>query len=93
MLEDNSKTSRDIAGLNREIERQKFQKMKWTLKIEQNEREFSQRNNDLEAEKRKIYKHYKELKGKMAAQRDEKEKQLGTIAMNSLKCMETLKEY
>jgi hypothetical protein len=67
--------------------------MKWTLKIEQNEREFSQRNNDLEAEKRKIYKHYKELKGKMAAQRDEKEKQLGTIAMNSLKCMETLKEY
>lgn len=33
------------------------------------------------------------LKARMNFQRDDKRKHLGTLAMNSLKCMETLREY
>lgn len=41
----------------------------------------------------KIYNHYKKLKQNMNKQRDEKERHIGMLAMNSLKCMETLREY
>ncbi len=44
-------------------------------------------------EKTKIMKHYHDLKQKMSRQREEKERQLGTLASNSLKCMETLRTY
>jgi hypothetical protein len=61
------------------------------MKTEQNDREYTQRNEMLRAEKMKIYRHYKLLKRTMTKQREEKEQHLGTLASNSLKCMETLR--
>lgn len=63
------------------------------MKTEQNDREFTQRNEMLKQEKMQIYKYYKQLKRTMTTQRDEKESHLGTLASNSLKCMETLRDY
>jgi hypothetical protein len=44
-------------------------------------------------EKKKIVHHYHELKRKMTNQRGDKEKQLGTLASNSLSCMDKLRGY
>jgi len=44
----------------------------------------------LKNEQAKILYHYRELKRKMTNQREDKEKQLGTLASNSLNCMDKL---
>ena len=93
MLEQNKILSTEIANTTRAIERFRNTKIYWQLKIESNDREFTQRNSELNTEKMKIYNHYKKLKQNMTKQRDEKERHIGMLAMNSLKCMQTLKEY
>jgi hypothetical protein len=92
-LEQNKVLSTEITNSTRAIERHRNTKIYWQLKIEQNDREFTQRNSELNTEKMKIYNHYKKLKQNMNKQRDEKERHIGMLAMNSLKCMETLRDY
>ena len=58
-LELNKNLSTEISSLNRQIDRNRHKKMYWQMKTEQNDREFTQRNDMLKLEKMKIYKHYK----------------------------------
>jgi hypothetical protein len=61
-LEQNKQLSTEISNTTRAIERFRNTKIYWQLKIEQNDREFTQRNSELNTEKMKIYNHYKKLK-------------------------------
>jgi len=65
----------------------------WQLKTQQHSREANDRNQALREEKGRIVRHFHELKRKMTLQREEKEKNLGTLSLNSLSCMDTLKDY
>lgn len=63
------------------------------LKSQQLKRENEDRNEALRLEKETIKKHYRDLKAKMKRMRDQKTDSLGTLATNSLQCVETLKGY
>ena len=86
-------TSEKIIHLSNEIQRSKDLTQFWALKTQQQQRECEERDSQLLKEKTQILKHVHDLKRKMASQRAEKEAQLGNLCTNSLKCMETLREY
>ena len=61
--------------------------------MQQNKRECEERNTKLRKERETIVRHYHELKRKMLQFRDDEEKRLGNLTMNSKNCMDRLKEY
>jgi hypothetical protein len=93
LLEKNRIDSDDINQAQNKINGFKEQNSYWTLKRVQNKRDCTLRNEQLAREKKKIVDHYHSLKKKMAYQREDKEKHLGTLSMNALSCMETLHDY
>ena len=76
-----------------DIGRVKKQTTKLALKAAQIKRENDDRNDALKRERDTIVKHYHDLKKKMAKLRAQKEEHLGTLATNSLTCMDTLRGY
>lgn len=93
LLEDNEKSSLMINNYQRSINRLKEQIAYWSLKMKQNERECQERNQKLRKEKEMIVKHYHDLKKKMIQFRDDEERRLGNLTLNSKMCMDRLTEY
>lgn len=93
LLEDNEKSSQMINQYQRSINRLKEQIAYWSLKMKQNERECQERNMKLRKEKEMIVKHYHDLKKKMIQFRDDEERRLGNLTLNSKMCMDKLTEY
>lgn len=93
LLQENQQSTDKISEVTNDINRLKEQNNYWQLKTLQNKHECVERNTKLANEKKKIVHHYHELKRKMTIQREDKEKQLGTLASNSLACMEKLHTY
>lgn len=82
-----------INTYQRNINRLKEQIAYWSLKMKQNERECQERNLKLRKEKEMIVKHYHDLKKKMIQFREDEERRLGNLTLNSKMCMDKLKEY
>jgi hypothetical protein len=93
LLKDNEKSSLKINTYQRSINRLKEQIAYWSLKMQQNTRECEERNSKLRKEKDMIVKHYHDLKRKMIQFREDEERRLGNLTMNSKMCMDKLKEY
>lgn len=93
LLKDNELSSDKINKYQRSINRLKEQIAYWTLKMQQNKRECEERNTKLKKEKETIVRHYHELKRKMIQFREDEERRLGNLTMNSKMCMDKLKEY
>lgn len=93
LLEDNEKSSDQINKYQRSISRLKEQINYWSLKNEQNKRECQERNLRLRKEKEMIVKHYHDLKKKMIQFREDEERRLGNLTLNSKMCMDRLTEY
>lgn len=93
LLKDNEKSSQTINGYQRSINRLKEQIAYWSLKMQQNKRECEERNSKLRKEKDQIVKHYHDLKRKMIQFREDEERRLGNLTINSKMCMDKLKEY
>lgn len=93
LLKDNETSSKNINTYQRNINRLKEQIAYWSLKMKQNERECHERNHKLRKEKEMIVKHYHDLKRKMIQFREDEERRLGNLTLNSKACMDRLKEY
>jgi DNA repair exonuclease SbcCD ATPase subunit len=93
LLEDNEKSSQMINTYQRSINRLKEQIAYWSLKMKQNERECHERNHKLRKEKEMIVKHYHDLKKKMIQFREDEERRLGNLTLNSKGCMDRLTDY
>ena len=93
LLEDNADSAKEIGIYQRSINRYKEQIAYWSLKMQQNKRECMERNQKLNKEKQQIVAHYHNLKRKMTQFREEEERRLGNLTMNSKKCMDKLTEY
>lgn len=93
LLEENEKSSNQINQYQRSINRLKEQIAYWSLKMKQNERECHERNQKLRKEKEMIVKHYHDLKKKMIQFREDEERRLGNLTLNSKMCMDRLTEY
>lgn len=93
LLEDNERSSQMINNYQRSISRLKEQINYWSLKNEQNKRECQERNLKLRKEKEMIVKHYHDLKKKMIQFREDEERRLGNLTLNSKMCMDRLTEY
>jgi len=93
LLDNNDKTTTDIKRMTGDITRVKKQTQKLALKAAQIKRETDDRNEALKRERDTIVKHYHDLKKKMAKLRGQKSEHLGTLATNSLTCMETLRSF
>lgn len=93
LLKDNDTSSEKINRFQRSINRLKEQIAYWTLKMQQNKRECEERNSKLKKEKETIVKHYHDLKKKMIQFREDEERRLGNLTINSKMCMDKLKEY
>jgi hypothetical protein len=93
LLETNEKSSQEINNKQRSINRLKEQIAYWSLKMKQNERECAERNLKLRKEKEMIVKHYHDLKKKMIQFREDEERRLGNLTLNSKMCMDRLTEY
>ena len=93
LLTENEKSSQLINTYQRSINRLKEQIAYWSLKMKQNERECADRNLKLRKEKEMIVKHYHDLKKKMIQFRDDEERRLGNLTLNSKMCMDRLTEY
>jgi hypothetical protein len=93
LLESNKKAAGEIGQYQDNINKYKLENTFWSLKRAQNKRECTERNQALQKELRKLQEHYHALKKKMAHLRDDKEKHLGSLSLDSLNCTNKLKEY
>lgn len=93
LLENNKTSAQAIGAYQDSINKHKLENTFWSLKRAQNKRECTERNEALQKELRKMSDHYRSLKKKMAYQREDKEKHLGSISLDSLNCTQKLKEY
>ena len=93
LLEDGKKSTDEIQGHQDAIAQAKAQNQLLTLKKQQNKREYTDRNNAVLKELRRMSDHYHALKKKMKLLREDKEKHLGSLALDSLNCMKTLREF
>ena len=93
LVQANVTTSQEIGELSQKINNSRNKTQYWSLKILQQKRECTDRYQQIQKERATITKHYHDLKRKMAHQRAEKESDLGNLSTDSLRCMETLREY
>ena len=93
LLESNKTAAIEIGKFQDNINKHKLENTFWSLKRAQNKRECTERNQALHKELRKMQEHYHALKKKMAYLREDKEKHLGSLSLDSLNCTEKLKEY
>lgn len=93
LLDSNKNTAIEIGKYQDNINKHKLENTFWSLKRAQNKRECTERNQALHKELRKMQEHYHALKKKMAKLREEKEKHLGSLSLDSLNCTRKLEEY
>ncbi len=93
LLAKNDENYKIILKKNWDIQRLTDSITYWGIKGQQNKQECDERNKQLLIEKKMILKHYHDLKRKMIQFREDEERRLGNLTMNSKMCMDKLTEY
>ena len=88
-----TKAANSINATQATINASKLENTYWSLKRAQNKTECTWRNEQLRKEFKRLQDHYHGLKKKMQYLREDKEKHLGNLSLDSLNCMEKLKSY
>lgn len=93
LLNENQIQSGQIDDFQKAINRLKEQYAYWHLKKLQNKKEGDDRNFALKKERDTIVRHYHDLKKKMLHFREDEERRLANLTMNSKMCMDKLTEF